>query len=445
MDLQILKLCLLSMIYGTSCFTGLSGQEQWVKYTENPALSHSAVYPNWDFIVISDPFVMLDGNTLKMWFAGSGVLSGTDSIAHVRIGYAESPDGINWDPYPGNPVLGPSPTGNWDDDGIETPTVIKNLSAPPDQRYQMWYAGSHLDTPQTDDHQIGYAFSPDGLYWTKYPGNPVLSVNQDTTGWETNFLEGPSVIQDSDTLKMWYASVDIYFNNQPTDFRGNIGYAWSLDGINWNKYAGNPVLIAGTQNNWDAASAADPHVIKVDGVYHMFYAALDSWEVESFQVGYAFSNNGIQWTKSALNPVLASRIPGEWDAFIASFPSVLFDPRDATLKMWYTGVDSENWFTQPPGEYFYDFGYAASSFTTCFDPAAYNYNSGPELNDGSCIYYGDVTMDGSIDVTDVILMTGFALGTIIPTIDEAALADVVNDNVVNIIDIVTVISWVLNG
>jgi len=82
-------------------------------------------------------------------------------------------------------------------------------------------------------------------------------------------------------------------------------------------------------------------------------------------------------------------------------------------------------------------------YAGCTDLIAYNYNPDSTLDDGSCIYFGDVNMDGNIDVVDVILMVGIALETIEPTIDELALGDLIPDGLVNIMDIVAVISLIL--
>ena len=82
---------------------------------------------------------------------------------------------------------------------------------------------------------------------------------------------------------MWFTAPDLVLNNQPTDGKGNIGYATSTDGINWNVYP-IPVLKAGAQSNWDSASIAEPDVVKVGAVYHIFYSAPDRWAIENFQV-----------------------------------------------------------------------------------------------------------------------------------------------------------------
>ena len=244
----------------------VTAQIDWIKYT-TPVLNRSTVFPNWKGSATADAFVMNDNDTLKMWYSGSGWLTATDNCPHVRMGYAWSLNGINWNEYAKNPVLDiNADTSKFDADGIETPTVIKDITAPQNKRYKLWYAGRKARCQPINDHKLGYAFSPDGINWTKYAGNPVL-VPGDSSSWFNTFISGPSVIVESGIYKMWFTAPDLVINGQPTDGKGNIGYATSVDGINWTVYP-SPVLMAGAQQNWDSASIAEPSVIKVGNTFH---------------------------------------------------------------------------------------------------------------------------------------------------------------------------------
>jgi predicted GH43/DUF377 family glycosyl hydrolase len=290
-----------------SSLTNVIGQNNWTKHPF-AVLPHSASFPIWNGIASADAFVMKDNDTLKMWFAGSGWTSPSDTIAHVRVGYAWSTDGINWVEYPNNPVVDISlNSSDFDSDGIETPTVIKDLNAPPTERYKMWYAGRKSLGSGVNDHKFGYAYSPDGINWTKYSGNPILSSGS-PSDWYNTFISSPSVIKEGSTYKMWFTAPDLIANGQPTDNKSNIGYATSTDGINWSVYPA-AVLIAGSQSNWDSAAAAEPSILKIGNAYHMWYSALDNWTVENFAVGYATSLDGINWTKDMSNPVLDIGLP----------------------------------------------------------------------------------------------------------------------------------------
>ena len=56
--------------------------------------------------------------------------------------------------------------------------------------------------------------------------------------------------------------------------------------------------------------------------------------------------------------------------------------------------------------------------------------------------YGDVNFDGSLDITDVILLVNFVLGTT-PTEEESLTADMNQDSIVNILDVILVVNEIL--
>lgn len=342
------------------CFAATQSEAQtsWTKHPV-PVLSRSAVFPDWKGLATADATVLEENDTLKMWFSGSGWLTSGDDCPHVRMGYAWSLDGITWNEYAGNPVLDiGSDTADFDYDGVETPCVIIDTTAPPAQRYKLWYAGRKSRCLPVNDHHFGYAYSPDGIHWTKYAGNPVLAPGS-PADWYNVFISSPSVLLENGVYKMWFGAPDAYTNNQPTDGKGNIGYATSPDGINWTVHP-SPVLIAGDQNNWDSAAVSEPVVMKTGNTYHLFYSALDTWAVEHFQVGYAHSADGINWIKSTLNPVLAVGGAGQWDRFWASHPAVIYDAQQNKFRMWYTGRDTAT--ISSLNGYYWDLGYAESNF-----------------------------------------------------------------------------------
>jgi predicted GH43/DUF377 family glycosyl hydrolase len=148
--------------YATST-TGIT----WTKYTSNPVLD---VGPSaWDGFWASDPHVISDGVSYKMWYSGlEGPLCSASEV--FRIGLATSTDGISWTKSISNPVLDVNPTG-WDSRSATAPWVIFDGNI-----YHMWYHGGVSCSPEPE--MIGYATSTDGISWTKYAGNPVLGPNR---------------------------------------------------------------------------------------------------------------------------------------------------------------------------------------------------------------------------------------------------------------------------
>ena len=56
--------------------------------------------------------------------------------------------------------------------------------------------------------------------------------------------------------------------------------------------------------------------------------------------------------------------------------------------------------------------------------------------------YGDVNFDGSLDVTDVILLVNFVLGTT-PTEEQELTADMSQDGIINILDVIQLVGEIL--
>lgn len=335
MDMKNIYLLLILFFFPNLIFA----QEMWQK-SNNPVVKRSAVYPKWDALATSDATVLMVNDTLKMWYVGSGWDKPPHDCPHIRIGYAWSLDGLKWNPHSLNPVLVPSEDSTqFDADGVETPCVIYDIQAPKNERYKMWYAGRNAKCKPINDHKIGYATSPDGINWTKY--STFLIEAGPAESWFNGFVSNPEVKKVNNTYKMWFTAPDLVLNGQETDGHGNIGYAVSNDGLNWTIHP-TPVLKAGEQNNWDKASIAEPCIVIVDNRYYMFYSALDQWDQENFQVGFAHSTDGINWTKSISNPVLRIGFDGKFDSYWASHPGVIYNNKTKRFEMWYTGRDREN-------------------------------------------------------------------------------------------------------
>ena len=179
----------------------------WTKHP-GPVLDLGAS-ETWDCLGVGAPTVSKDGGLYEMWYEGE------DADAWWRIGYATSPDGINWVKDSHNPVLSEGASGSWEEWGLGGPTVIKVGS-----RYHMWYHA----TDSYDGVRIGYAVSQNGYVWTKSPENPVIDRGSGGS-WDNSGIGHPTVVRNSneDTYEMWYRGAD-------TDENYAIGFATSVPG-----------------------------------------------------------------------------------------------------------------------------------------------------------------------------------------------------------------------
>ena len=286
----------------------VEAQVAWVKYPGNPVLDLGNP-GDWDDSRLSPGHIIVDGGTYELWYTGWDGTSGVN----FQIGYATSPDGINWTRYAANPVLPKGDPGEWDDQNACQPAVIKE-----DGTYKMWYTGH-------PDGCIGYATSVDGISWTKYAGNPVLCPSAGE--WDSYAAHWCTVIKDASEYKMWYSGGQDFYSHR-------IGYATSPDGINWTKYAGNPVLGPQHPGTWDDVQVWFPHVLKLGGAYCMWYGGYDGSRT---RIGYASSLDGVSWNVHSNNPILDLGAPGEWDDDSVNEPCVLTNGSE--WQMWYQGFE----------------------------------------------------------------------------------------------------------
>ncbi|MGR3219640.1 MAG: T9SS type A sorting domain-containing protein [Candidatus Anammoxibacter sp.] len=162
--------------------------------------------------------------------------------------------------------------------------------------------------------------------FTQVTNQPVFSLGT-TNEWDDGAVWFPAVIKDADTLRMWYTG----FDRSPwaTQPLAQIGYAWSLDGIEWNRDAGNPVLTG--ELNWEGGMVMSCAVIKDGDIFKMWYGA-NGYAPDI--IGYATSIDGIIWSKHS-EPVLENGPDGDWDNSVIAPHTVIKE--DSLYKMWYWG------------------------------------------------------------------------------------------------------------
>lgn len=77
------------------------------------------------------------------------------------------PELVQFQPYEKNPLFEGAGPGHWDANIRERGWIMKEGG-----EYRMWYTG--YDAPK-GPMKLGYATSPDGITWTRYPENPIYT------------------------------------------------------------------------------------------------------------------------------------------------------------------------------------------------------------------------------------------------------------------------------
>ncbi len=222
---------------------------------------------NWDNYTVNAPYVIRENNQYKMWYTAEG-----QNYTTFKIGYATSPDGINWTRLD-YPVMDAG-TAEWEAQGVGICCVMPAAGG-----YKMWYSGL---AGSTDTISIGYAMSTDGITWQRDTvNNPVLRPG--TAGqWDDFNIFAPRVIVLDNTYYMYYGA------SRQTFAQYRVGLATSADGINWEKYWDNPVLRP-SPSGWDNGEVETACVIKIGDTLKLWYDASNSGTYH-WQIGLATSH-----------------------------------------------------------------------------------------------------------------------------------------------------------
>ena len=138
----------------------------------------TATHPLGPWDKISDKAPLIDGfgyvgGVVKAlgtyWMYNEYPISSTgDDYGTMSLATADSPTGP-WTIHEDGAILGPGDWGAWDDGGYSESKVFYR-----DGFFHLFYGGVKLDQPRFSSREsIGYAYSVDGIHFTKYARNPV--------------------------------------------------------------------------------------------------------------------------------------------------------------------------------------------------------------------------------------------------------------------------------
>jgi len=125
-----------------------------------------------DPLTLSYPWVLKEGSTWRMWYGSTVRWRHPHGEQDHAIKYAESSDGIHW-----------QPTGDVCIDVVSEEAYAHSrpcVIAEPG-RYRMWFSY------RGEKYRIGYAESPDGIHWERGNGEHGLGPSGD--GWDAQSVE----------------------------------------------------------------------------------------------------------------------------------------------------------------------------------------------------------------------------------------------------------------
>lgn len=255
---------------------------------------------------VFDPFVIGCEDKLSMYYSDRA--SGTVMVC-------ESADGVKWST--GTVALDHSSSSlDWDAI-VNRACVLEH-----DGEYYMWFTGQGKSGTS-----IGFARSADGLHFCKASDGPVVAC-WDFPGCEA--VMNPCVLWDEQRscFRMWFAAGE--------EYEPDVLYAAdSPDGRNWALTDLNPVLKKGP-DEYDCAKVGGCDVVALgDGHgYIMFYIGYQNVDVA--RVCAAWSLDGLKWARFQGNPLI-SPARDSWDADAVYKPAALIDKKTGTARVWYNG------------------------------------------------------------------------------------------------------------
>jgi sucrose-6-phosphate hydrolase SacC (GH32 family) len=239
---------------------------------------------------------------------------------------------------PQNPVFTAAGPGHWDAKIRERGWVLRE-----GETWHLWYTG--YDGTRAGTRLLGYATSPDGLAWTRYPGNPLLKdhwvedmmvvkhagtyymfaegagdraqllTSQDRVHWERagtldiRYVDGrpltpgpfgtPTAWFEDDTWHLFYERLD----------RG-VWLARSRDMKVWTNVQDEPVLVPGPAE-YDRQMIALDQIVKRGGVYYAIYHGTGGPTANRvWNTDLARSTDLVRWQKYPGNPLIADQSSG---------------------------------------------------------------------------------------------------------------------------------------
>ena len=225
------------------------------------------------------------------------------------------------------PILELGSLGEFDEFGTYPVSVIREQD-----EIIGYYAGWTRCESVPFNTAIGMAKSDNGGVTFKKTGSgPILSYSVD----EPFVISGPKIRKYNDIWYLFYIAGNkwIMVDDKPEPVY-KIRLATSKDGINWKKH--NKDLIESILEIDEAQ--ASPDVYFSNGKYHMFfcyrYSADFRGKEKGYRIGYAFSENLINWTRDDTKAGIDISTDG-WDSEMISYPHVF--ELDGETYMFYLG------------------------------------------------------------------------------------------------------------
>lgn len=204
-----------------------------------------------------------------------------------------------------DPVLAPGAPGGFDDSGVGIGSIVHDGSA-----HRLYYMGWNLGVVAPWRNSIGVAAGDaTAPSFERMFAGPIM----DRSPEDPYTLSYPWVIrQGEDDWKAWYGS-NRAWGAESSDMEHVIKFAWSKDGLRWERSA-EPAIDFADPSEY---ALARPCVLFDRGQYRMWFATRG----DRYRIGAAVSDDGAAWRRCddeyGLRPA-----PEGWDSEMVCYPCV---------------------------------------------------------------------------------------------------------------------------
>lgn len=214
------------------------------------------------------------------------------------------------------PILETGRVGTFDENGIMPSCIITK-----DKQKWLYYIGWSQRKNVPYQNSIGLAISEDGgQTFHKYSEGPILGINE----IDPFFTGTVFVLPDHKVYRAYYLSCtewrEIEGRLEPMYV---LKYAESEDGIHWKREG----VVAIPFRNEQEGGLVSATVIRTLSNYKMWYAYRNYFDyrenpLNSYRIGYAESENGINWIRKDDMAGITLSNSG-WDSEMISYPYVV--------------------------------------------------------------------------------------------------------------------------
>jgi len=260
------------------------------------------------------PTVEYRGSDVHRIYYGSRNKNNMSQIGYVEINIENPTEIIG---LSNNPVLELGELGTFDDSAV-LPSWIIDKGKEKYLYYIGWMQGKRVPYYAS----LGLAISYDGgESFKRYLKGPLLERNN----VDPFMTASACIIIEKNIWKMWYLTNTQWtiINGEPRP-RYHIKYAESNNGLVWSREG----LISIDFKSDDEYAISRPCVIKENGIYKMWY----SYRGQNYRIGYAESENGIDWKRKDENVGIDVSDSG-WDSVMIEYPFI-FDHKEIRYMVY---------------------------------------------------------------------------------------------------------------